>query len=1357
MLTYEPSVNLNNLQTVDFLEDIIGVTNITESLIAFGHQTLQIIEREILAPGKDLVEDILLSIEKVEQEFVKVINGFQSLTFSNLPDVFFSLQSLVKSASKQIDHLLKNIETIISGSLHSVNEVLSNFFELVTKQFKRIENVINETVRRLSTQIISSVKDITGFGIKADASATIFGFEFLGLDVEIVYGSDQLGRCGKYMGAYGVLKGQRALRVFGSFRVFQKLGKFIKIKKLDHIKSVIKQSVMHLPRRIWRNMKHIRKRAIAGMGFELALGIDTKDVVLRFQASLSFLGFTGIADVFVDRSGLRTDLEVKMFNIARARLSVTAKVFVPVNDLKFRIAAKFLPGGDDSFEGSYLDALKNFAKSLADGANRRLTDAQRGLTVAQKKVTDAQKWLKRKKADLDKGHAAFDAAIAELERAKQKVEKAKGPFQRAVKKLNKAQKNVDNLCRIRNCMSCLPGLKCRWCRTRGWIKIPYPCCRFTKCMIRLPNPLCLVANAACYVLRGIAYAALEFAKLVIKGVMVAMDIAKLALSAAQFIVDKSRVVIEIAKLAFDGAIFVLDGAKGILETAKIALEGVKFIVRGAVEVFNFIITHTIQRLFDLKECGFAIELSTKDVFIIDVSCKLNFMQSGWQDIRLRINFKDVISTMWEAAKSVVRFLTNSIKNIFSGRRKREISFDVNASLHKIYRKIRDVTNNSKSDMYGANFSYPFASFTHVKTIDVTQDIPGLRNFTKDNLTNTNDYEYRVGLFREKCKDYTDIDEYLTKVAEILYEITNESKVSIDKAMASLEKESNEQGGDNAILTLDNSGINVTDARVNYNITDEEINKAIQNATYNNEEQLKESNEGIDLARNSSMKNIEIARQFPLVEIWLSAMENVSSDVQDEMECKGFRDCLLVSFSNLYQLYENVDLPNADYLQGLIPQLEDRFVSIISNGSMTLEEAVDLSGSVLRLLNSTRSTKVFCATPPVFVLQPVNKSVLLGHTVIISCLADSEPEPKYTWFEDDKIIPNATKPNLRVTSKQVGTASYKCIASNHVANLTSAEAVVTFEESPFLLSDLRNQTVYEGIVPGATFFCNVSGFPSPQISWCFNHSYKNTTDGMEQSSCSHLVNKDKKLTITRPNQSQEGWYWCKGKNKHGIVVSSAVFLRVKTIKLATYEAKVSLGYIYQRPDPYDPRFTDFENKVIYTGQSNATLTSNLKDAVALLLSNKTQGLQLEASTKENRTSLNTLTITIKGDGERNVSSDTIDGWKRVYNQYRTKVLDAVGIAKNYAESETFLFQYNSMVYITDSSEFNSKGSATCPNGYEIDSKFSFICSKSNISHVHHINLEIENFEYNSVAFFRCFYQYCCTLWKYACKGPIGMLH
>ncbi|CAH1780342.1 unnamed protein product, partial [Owenia fusiformis] len=235
--------------------------------------------------------------------------------------------------------------------------------------------------------------------LKAYVDIEIFGLQFPSLDVEFVYSVGSLGQCSRFNYMYDLLKGKNALRAMGVFTIHKELGYFLEVAN--------------------------------GYGLEIAFSKEAKEkTIVHLIANANFLGLRARVDVFISLFKLGFGFEANVFNIFRARIDAEASVpgFTPFQDLLYKVTVQFLPGGDDSFEGSFGDALRHAIQNIANAANDRLTAAQNGLAAARGGLTRAQQWLEAKKSDVDKANVVFDRGVEGLERAKEAVERAKGPL-----------------------------------------------------------------------------------------------------------------------------------------------------------------------------------------------------------------------------------------------------------------------------------------------------------------------------------------------------------------------------------------------------------------------------------------------------------------------------------------------------------------------------------------------------------------------------------------------------------------------------------------------------------------------------------------------------------------------------------------------------------------------------------------------------------------------------------------------------------------------------------------------------------------------------------------------------------------
>ncbi|KAH3737317.1 hypothetical protein DPMN_043900 [Dreissena polymorpha] len=432
---------------------------------------------------------------------------------------------------------------------------------MVLKSFNDIETDIGRIVDQMVCDVGKVLNSKHGFGLKLYADIGFFGMQFVGMDVDMVFGtSRELEQCNKYEFVHTFTSDENVVRILGVGKVMVKLGRFL----LAH----------------------------GGLGVGVSLSLDnTLKFYIIFRAEASLLGLKSSVEVHIGTSGLHFFMEGNIWNIYKAKLRVSKELFlnlkncreISLEGMALKVKGQFVADadGDGDFSDGYVHALIRFTERFRDETIDRLSDVQNAFTEAQRGLTSAQNWLESQKAVVRSAHKDFDDAVRSMEVAKVKLEEAKKPFQNAIDRLNEAQRKVDRLCRIKTCQNiCIPGIECR---IRNYnvlgAQFRFPCCSPTNCMFTIPDIICELANVGCYIVRGLAYAVLEIAKIAVRIPMLILDAAKVIVSAAQVFVDKSRVVLDIAEGAISFAQLGLEGAKWVLEGAKYALEAVKVVVK----------------------------------------------------------------------------------------------------------------------------------------------------------------------------------------------------------------------------------------------------------------------------------------------------------------------------------------------------------------------------------------------------------------------------------------------------------------------------------------------------------------------------------------------------------------------------------------------------------------------------------------------------------------------------------------------------------------------------------------------------------------------------------------------------------
>ena len=204
-------------------------------------------------------------------------------------------------------------------------------------------------------------------------------------------------------------------------------------------------------------------------------------------------------------------------------------------------------------------------------------------------------------------------------------------------------------------------------------------------MLAVPDYDCEAANNLCRKIRKTAYAVLERKMIYIRIPMLALDNAIADVSVVKFRVHKSRVFLDIANNAVDLAAFEVESAKGVLEIAKRALEDIKLVVRYGIMALNYIIMYGMQSIIHVRNCGFDVTLSTRDETVFDFHCDVNAFTLGWRTVEVRINFKDVVQSIWNAAKATITSIFDAIGSQLNRRKKRELQHETVYTLQKFFK------------------------------------------------------------------------------------------------------------------------------------------------------------------------------------------------------------------------------------------------------------------------------------------------------------------------------------------------------------------------------------------------------------------------------------------------------------------------------------------------------------------------------------------------------------------------------------------------------------------------------------------------------------------------------------------------
>ncbi|CAH1781847.1 unnamed protein product [Owenia fusiformis] len=1219
-LTYDKSAEISKIPTYSIVNDLIELDKVVQEAEQFLLENIERFRNTLEESVHDALAAVETAIRQLKDKIDEILEGIRDLSFDKIPDL---IRPLIEMISR-LKAVWGNFKEEISFNIEALQ---SNFTDFVNSNVYRIEKNIDSLANRMVSELTNVIGDSNGFGLRLKVDFVIFLLRFPSVEIEIVYSDGKLAQCSKFAQMYKLLEGEKAFRALVTVSDRTMLGKWIHVGDF-------------------------------GLGVEVAYSSsDIWKSVVHFVGQISFLGLNARSDFFITKEGLTSVTEARVWSLFRARLEIEAKVLTEWHKLKLRVSGYLLAGGDDTYEGSFADAIQQATKRALGSAEKRIDEAKGALQKARQGITKAQNWLSSKKAVLDDAKSHFDWVVGKLRDAENAVESKKRGFYDAMEKLNNAQK--------------------------------------------LPNIPCYILNGICYAIRAVAYLALEVAKIFVRVVIVAFDVAKLALRAAQWLVDKAKYVLDVAKLAIDMANVVLEAAKIPFRIAEGALEVLRYALRAAVYIANLVIEYGLKSLIDFKRCGFTVEINDVDIFIFDIHCDVNLFKLGWSRVGIKINFKNILQSLIDAAIELVKRIFSVVGGSLGMRRKREVTFQQMANVHRLYRHLRSV--DAKETIFPGDPEFGDFSkngtFEELEpifnnhTIDLTTDIPGFDNID----SNSTESEARTTYFRAKCNEFKPIDEFLRNVALTLNEATSAAKENRENSSTIFDTIRNIPIGDTGDLqgkSLDELGVNVTEAYNEYNLTVDQMNEIVANETANEDPIFNDIRDTPNMHIDSTMKEFTETFNIPFITQWRAVVENETNEYWPEDYCTGLKDCMLVTLGQLYEMHEGVNVFGASVIRDLLPDIELKFLELLDEEvNATIDEALELSGDILTLLKQANDAKIFCAKPPEIVKHPKNTNLLHSERLSLECEAISDVPLSYQWLLNDVLLLGETGSSLvieAINSDDEG--SYSCIAGNHIANITSHEAYVMVLEQPILVGRPASVVVLEGFQSGVTLMCNATGNPPPDVMW-----YK----VFETQGNVTILHRGTVFEISYPEITDSGIYFCRINNSVGTIESEHFSIVVRNTEVSAPAASFSVEY------------------------SNMTITNsnNLSASLANYNSTKTFKENILNSFKElfSSTSLiiDDLVVT-QLSSEVGLLSGVIIGQDATdndakppvekHNDLKQAITDALLDMSNVSSKATILFMINNTVaVILNARTFSSRRLASrCSDGYE-QSEVPYLCA------------------------------------------------
>jgi hypothetical protein len=309
-------------------------------------------------------------------------------------------------------------------------------------------------------------------------------------------------------------------------------------------------------------LKMYESRDVTDRGPFLHVVVQSNPKKFTAEASgyVSVLGIEIEAMLSVSDSGYEISVYGNIFGVLEAELMIKASIG-NVLDASYSVAGKI----STTIQQDIQDAVVGLIDGAGEAANKAFSEAQ---------------------ATLDDAEDAFDDAVADLRAAERKVRNARNEVGSLRGEIRSWR---DGLCEIKSCGDeCVPFLCGCGCEVRVWGECVIPCLEFSSCCFKIPDPICLLENAGCYILRGAAEIAIAVAE-------VALLIAEGVLTAVEGVIHGLTVIV-------DNARFVLDVAKGIVTA-------VQATVAVGLAAFKAVTEFLLTGIINIKEIGFDVQLS----------------------------------------------------------------------------------------------------------------------------------------------------------------------------------------------------------------------------------------------------------------------------------------------------------------------------------------------------------------------------------------------------------------------------------------------------------------------------------------------------------------------------------------------------------------------------------------------------------------------------------------------------------------------------------------------------------------------------------------------------------------------------
>ncbi|EDQ87190.1 uncharacterized protein MONBRDRAFT_33537 [Monosiga brevicollis MX1] len=578
-------------------------------------------------------------------------------------------------------------------------------------------------------------------------------------------------------------------------------------------------------------------------------------------------------------------------------------------------------------------------------------------------------------------------------------------------------------------------------RVRRWscCKVPKFVCRW--CMWRIPDPICVAANALCVLIRAPLYFLLRVIDAFLIGLLAVLEVVEKALELAKIILEKSQFLLDAAEAILEKALAVFDVLQVAVDIARAAAQLIEDAVSAALNFLTQALGN-LDNILSIPEASFGLTIKGFVPRQIRMSLQIRSFV-GNMGFSIKFDFADVLSSIAEIATRVFDSLFGS----FFRRRRRALS-DVHvpfvaSAASQLNIPLDSIFYHEKSR--GAPHMYSMHLEDVHAILRSRRDIDNSTNFTLDAVERTrND---TMLLYNESCEIFELSAAFLLFFADQVEQRYLELQDFKEGAIES-EAELNRLNEDPTVIIPDISAdgfdddpavqslvvgyideTNLTAMADNITAT-EEVTEAMSaaNASRNNTAELQASLEDDDYRDLIASLQLELNSTAELV----------------ELGCEDVGDCIVFAVGQMADLWAQVELEAFAGLDNA-SDIMQAYANNLTNVNLTIDEAHEFVQEILTWVNETMHGEVWCGEVPTIVSQPEpTLQVYSLVTVNFTCEVTGIPEPTVYWYrypEDVEYI--ATGPTLYledVTASDSG--SYYCTAVNHMWTETSDQVNLT---------------------------------------------------------------------------------------------------------------------------------------------------------------------------------------------------------------------------------------------------------------------------------------------------------------------------